>query len=173
MVQLSRLENHVLALIRKWQPTTAYFVRKSLADTLATNISDSPGSVYPAIERLKAGGLLTATPAARGKRMAEHLSCTEAGARAVKQWLTIIVPAEALPEDPWRTKIRFADLLSKDERKAWLQDLRDVVRETADKLDQLQPDGHDTFRSLEIEQARLSNAARMAWVHAAMVSLLE
>jgi DNA-binding PadR family transcriptional regulator len=173
MVQLSRLENHVLALVRKWQPTTAYFVRKSLADTLATNVSDSPGSVYPAIERLKAGGLLTATPATRGKRMSDHLRCTDAGDKAVNQWLTTIGRAEMLPEDPWRTKIRFADLLSKNDLKAWLFNLRDVVRTTAEELDQMQPDARDTLHGLEIEQARLFNSARMAWIHAAIASLLE
>ncbi len=30
-IKLSHHESHVLALIRKWQPTTAYFIRKALA----------------------------------------------------------------------------------------------------------------------------------------------
>lgn len=74
MVELTRLENHVLALTLKWQPTTAYFIRKSLADTIASNISDSPGSVYPAIARLKRHGLVAAEPVNRGKRPSENLT---------------------------------------------------------------------------------------------------
>ncbi|WP_186728851.1 PadR family transcriptional regulator [Sphingomonas panacisoli] len=173
VVQLSRLESHVLALVRKWQPTTAYFVRKSLADTMATNVSDSPGSVYPAIERLKAQGLLTAEATARGKRASEHLTCTKAGEEAVQHWLMLVSPAETLPEDPWRTKIRFADLMSKADLKTWLLDLRQVVKQTAAQLDELQPEDTDTLQSLELEHARLSNAARAAWINAAMASLVE
>jgi DNA-binding PadR family transcriptional regulator len=173
MVQLSRLENHILALVRKWQPATAYFIRKSLRDTLATNISDSPGSVYPAIERLKAGGLLLATATTRGKQSSEHLSCSEAGEAAVREWLTLVSPTESLPEDTWRTKIRFADLLSDGDLKAWLTDLRDVVKNTSDRLDRIQPADGDTLHELEIEQARLYNAARLAWINAAVASLLK
>ena len=56
MKGLSHHECHVLALVQKWQPTTAYFVRKALVQRLASDASDSPGSVYPAIERLKRAG---------------------------------------------------------------------------------------------------------------------
>ena len=59
MKGLSHHESHVLALVQKWQPTTAYFLRKALTQRLASDASDSPGSVYPAIERLKKAGLVT------------------------------------------------------------------------------------------------------------------
>ncbi len=173
MVELSRLENHILALVGRWEPTTAYFVRKSLAETLATNISDSPGSVYPVIERLKAHGLVSAMPAMQGKRPSEQLSCTAAGNAAVREWLTLVSPNELLPEDPWRTKIRFAQALPKDDLRIWLSSLKQAVKTTAERLDRLDPEEHETLRCLEIEHARLANAARLAWVNAAMVTLLD
>ena len=171
MVELTRLENHVLALIRKWQPTTAYFVRKSLADTLASNISDSPGSVYPAIERLKRQGLIAAEAASRGRQSTEHLTCTSTGESAVLRWLTRVDPSDLMPEDPLRTRIRFAELLSAEELHTWLSELRVALLGIGEGLDLGAVAGAATPRALEFEHAMFVNSARLAWVNSAMAAV--
>lgn len=171
MDELSRLENHVLALIRKWQPTTAYFVRKSLGDTLATNVSDSPGSVYPVIERLKRHGLVTGEPAARGRRASEHLACTPAGEERIRAWLTAVLPVDLLPEDPVRTRFRFAGLLDAEARRRWLGRLRQEMQLLLEGLERAAALEADPDRALELEHAKLVSAARIAWVNAALAGM--
>lgn len=171
MVELTRLENHVLALILKWQPTTAYFIRKSLADTIASNISDSPGSVYPAIARLKRHGLVAAEPVNRGKRPSENLTCTLEGEEAVRRWLTLVDPTDMMPEDPLRTRIRFADLLTADELRNWLGEMRAALREIGEGLDRAELTTASAPRALEIEHAKLVSAARLAWINSAMAMM--
>ncbi|MEO5938751.1 MAG: MarR family transcriptional regulator [Sphingomonas sp.] len=171
MVDLSRLENHVLALIRKWQPTTAYFVRKSLDEALATNISNSPGSVYPAIERLKRHGLVTGQPSATGRRASEHLTCSPEGEDTVRDWLVRISPVDLLPEDPWRTRMGFADLLSAEELTTWLFDLKSALAAFTEKLDGIDAYPEGSTAALQLEHAKLASAARLGWINASMAAL--
>ena len=57
---LTEFESHVLALIWRHQPTTAYQVRHAHAQSPTLDMALSQGSVYPAIERLKGRGLIAA-----------------------------------------------------------------------------------------------------------------
>jgi DNA-binding PadR family transcriptional regulator len=171
MSNLSHHESHVLALIGKWQPTTAYFVRKALGQRLATDLSDSPGSVYPAIERLKRAGLVTATADESDARKTEHLRCTPAGEQAVRDWIVRIDARDALPEDPWRTRIAFVEKLEPVAARDWLFALRDTIEGTLAGLDDSRTPGVGIGAELENAQARMVTAARLAWVDQAIASL--
>jgi DNA-binding PadR family transcriptional regulator len=171
MSHLTHHESHVLALIGKWQPTTAYFVRKALGQRLASDLSDSPGSVYPVIERLKQAALVTATADAADGRGTEHLRCTEAGHAAVREWVVRLEPRDMLPEDPWRTRIAFIETLAPEAARDWLFEVHDALERTLDSIEQGRVAGGGIESELEHAQARLVTAARLAWVDQAIASL--
>ena len=56
MGEMTDGEATVLSLIERMQPITAYQIRKVLAASPTTNISNSTGKIYPIIRRLKADG---------------------------------------------------------------------------------------------------------------------
>lgn len=161
---LSHHESHVLALVQKWQPTTAYFVRKALQRSLASSFSDSPGSVYPVIERLKKRGLVVAMLAGEDGRRTEHLTCSVEGEAEIAAWLSRIDPADLLPEDPWRTRVLFAELLTPAARTDLYRQLRAAAQ---GQLEELQARAgavaDDGFREA-LEGARLQTEGRIVWL---------
>lgn len=163
MPELSHHESHVLALICKWQPATAYFIRKTLERGLASTFSGSPGSVYPIIERLKRHDLVRGVPVAADGRRAQQLECTEQGVEAVRAWIVRIDADDVLPEDPWRTRMTFLDLLSTQQRLAWLLSIRDAAQAQDEILRALvRPD--EAGATAAIEGARMLNDARLGWI---------
>lgn len=169
MAKLTHLEGHVLALIWRWQPTTAYFVRNSLERGLATTLSSSPGSVYPIIERLKRRGLVHGVLTDADKRNKEHLSCTEAGVEAVKLWVSTVEPSDLLPEDPWRSRMAFVDCLSPHEQGVWLRSIRGTTEEQLGLLEARSETELIPAVKLAYENARLTLQARLAWINHALV----
>lgn len=171
MKGLSHHESHVLALVQKWQPTTAYFLRKALTQRLASDASDSPGSVYPAIERLKKAGLVKSESSGSGRK-SEYLTCTAEGAEAVRNWITGIDASQLLPSDPWRTRAPFVTMLPREEARDWLYALRTRMGEELERLEQMREAAIDLPGQLELEHARLVTTARLAWTNEAIALLL-
>lgn len=162
--ELSHHESHVLALIHKWQPATAYLVRKTLPKSIASSFSDSPGSVYPVIDRLKNRGFVTVRSPQGGKKNAELLSCTQAGVEHLKAWIRTSRQEEALPEDPWRTRSLFSRILDPEDRKAWLLDLRAVAEQQRSSIIERTEFADEPSEIDALEHALLTTEARIVWV---------
>jgi len=161
----------VLALIWRWQPTTAYFVRNSLERGLATTLSSSPGSVYPVMERLKARGYITGALTDTDKRNTEQLSCTEAGTEAVRSWVCTVEPSDLLPEDPWRSRMAFADCLSSFEQVRWLRSIRTATEEQLGSLAMRSVTASILSVTLAHDNARMTLQARLAWINHALAEM--
>jgi DNA-binding PadR family transcriptional regulator len=168
MDEVTEGEALVLSLIERMQPITAYQIRKVLAESPTTNISNSTGKIYPIIRRLKDSGLISATAVEDDGRGAEHLTCTEQGRQVIRQWVKIVDRAHLLLEDPLRTKILSFDLLSKGDQVRWLKAARaDLVA----KLDEIKGYARKypgPYIELAHENARLATAARIAWIDLAL-----
>lgn len=161
---LTHHESHVLAVIRKWEPVTAYFVRKALRQSLASSFSDSPGSVYPIIERLKRRGYVTAQAALDSGRKAELLACTPHGECAIVDWLVRVDQSDLLPEDPWRTRVLFSDLLDHPAQVEWLQKLRSAAEAELDAINGRLQMATVPKEADAAEGARLQTEARLIWL---------
>jgi len=98
---LSDLELALIGLIRE-QPRSGYALRKAIVDF--PQFSDSPGAIYPALRRLRAGGLIEASGEAT-PRKTEVFRITAAGRRALRATLEA-PPSER--ESAERQMLRFA-----------------------------------------------------------------
>jgi DNA-binding PadR family transcriptional regulator len=158
---LTEFESHVLALIWRHQPTTAYQVRHAHARSPTLDFALSQGSVYPVIERLKARDLVRAT-ALQDKRGTEHLSCTTPGEHAVRAWLADL-PAR-LPDDPLRSRILALAILTKDERVAWVRKAKDCLLQDLAQVEEFAESNPGALLDLAHDNARSTLLARIRWL---------
>src|SRR5262245_20355774 len=69
-------------------PRSGYDLRKQFAETPMQVFSDSPGSIYPALQRLRREGLIVeASPRRRSGRRRQDFKLTPAGLRELEAWL--------------------------------------------------------------------------------------
>lgn len=161
---LTHQEGHVLAIIRRSEPVSAYFVRKALPQSLASSFSDSPGSLYPLIARLQRQGFVAAEPGPDSGRKTELLSCTPEGARAIEAWLLRLEEVDLLPEDPWRTRVLFSDQLAPAARQGWLLQLRDAAEAQLRRVGDLMALSDRAIEIDALESAKLQTEARLVWL---------
>jgi DNA-binding PadR family transcriptional regulator len=104
---LTELDNCILGVIWREGPMSAYGVRSHFARSTTAAWSSSTGTVYPAIRRLVAAGLLTAGRRT-GPRKSQLLTLTDEGMAALREWLTHVTPelGSSTP-DPIRTRVHF------------------------------------------------------------------
>src|SRR5471030_720721 len=106
MKTASTLEFALVGLLRH-QAQSGYDLRKTFTETAMRHYSDSPGSIYPALRRLRTKGLIEAEPKDRRGREVFHL--TAAGVSALLEWLSQDVTRDDVVWRAWELMLRFAD----------------------------------------------------------------
>ena len=119
--KLTELEGAVLTEIAFRGCDTAYKVRRAFQLSLNVHWRGSAGAVSPAIRRLKAAGLIAATP--HPSRAGQLLSPTPAGKAAVERWATSIETTTSLGLDPFRLRSVVWDFLSPAKRRDFFAEL--------------------------------------------------
>ncbi len=123
-MRLTTLDYAIIGLLME-VPRTGYAIRKVFDETAMGNYSSSPGSIYPAIKKLKAHRLISSSAQGKG----ELLSVEDEGKKALKAWLTEPVEAEDIAKrsDVLLLKFAFMDhLVSHDEKLAFMKSLVDL-----------------------------------------------
>jgi DNA-binding PadR family transcriptional regulator len=107
---LSDLECALLGLLRQ-EPRSGYDLRKIFADTPFVEFSDSPGAVYPALQRLERRGFLEAVHAVKTSgRRRRTLRVTPKGLEVFREWLRSPVTRDAVVHHPSGLMLQFAFL---------------------------------------------------------------
>lgn len=161
---LTEYECHILALVARDQPATAYRVRRTIESSPSAGISSSAGAVYPIVKRLKEKGLVTTAPVESDGRNTELLLITREGRAALRQWVKTITPEQLLPEDTLRTRMSHAHLLPPAERIGWLEKVRDALQAKLEEIEgyaRQWPEGMITYAH---RNARLITQTRIAWI---------
>lgn len=105
---VSLLESALLALLHD-KPCSGYALRKVFQDTPMFHFSDSPGSIYPALRRMEARGLLRGTvEGARTLRPRQVFRLTREGTAALHAWLTAPVTRDTVVRGLEGAMLRFA-----------------------------------------------------------------
>jgi DNA-binding PadR family transcriptional regulator len=103
----SSLEFAILGLLHQ-QPMSGYSVRKVFATTPMSHFSDSPGSIYPALGRLRRQGLVTATVQKKNSlRPRQMFRPSAAGLKALTDWVSRPVTREELVTTNADVMLRF------------------------------------------------------------------
>jgi DNA-binding PadR family transcriptional regulator len=109
---LTELDYHVLGVVWRDGPLTTYGVRARFKNSVTVTWSASTGSIYPAIRRLLAGGMLRASVQRDGRRT-QDLRVTARGTRVLQEWLRAVPAGLAGPvADPIRSRVQFLGALA-------------------------------------------------------------
>ena len=82
----SSLEYALLGALAQ-KPQSGYDLRKAFAETPMRHYSDSPGSIYPALQRLKARKWVSAVRDKHSARRREVFQIAQAGKEGMRRWL--------------------------------------------------------------------------------------
>jgi DNA-binding PadR family transcriptional regulator len=167
--KLSELEGVCLGLVVKFQPCTAYQVRRALRASPSSHWQASAGSVYPLLKRFEEAGLATATIDNDDGRGRKLLRATTAGKQALKMWITSGTQPELVSAimDPARSRMFFLDVLSTKQRSSYISKLIEQMErhleETRLRLE-LTPEEKDQFGHFGALAAVRMTEARLDWL---------
>jgi DNA-binding PadR family transcriptional regulator len=103
----SPLEHAILGLLHQ-QPMSGYALRKVFATTPMSHFSDSPGSIYPALGRLRRRGLVTSTVQKKQSlRPRQVFRLSSAGLKALSAWVSLPVSREEVTAAAGEVMLRF------------------------------------------------------------------
>lgn len=90
-------------------PLSGYGVRKIFTETPMGSFSNSPGAIYPALERLEKAGLIRGrVEDSSGLRRRKIFQLTDSGAKAFKDWLKQPVTQDEVIHGPDELMLRFS-----------------------------------------------------------------
>jgi DNA-binding PadR family transcriptional regulator len=158
---LTDLESQVLSIILRFQPATAYQVRRAFSQSSSAPKMLSQGSMYPVVVRLKERGLIEVGGVGQREKT-ERLKCTAAGEKLVRQWLYDF--STALPQDPLSIRFFALPVLDQDARKAWIADAKIAVLESLARIEDIAQASTGTHSELLHDNARLASLARIRWL---------
>lgn len=107
MRHLTNLEYLLLTLLRE-KPASGYTLRKAFASSPLGHYSDSPGSIYPALQRLVRHGLLRPVKGPTANRRRTQLfSVTPKALTELRSWVERPISLEEVRHDPPALMLRF------------------------------------------------------------------
>jgi DNA-binding PadR family transcriptional regulator len=128
----SLLEYALLGLVHQCQPCSGYDLRKIVALTPMSTFSDSPGAIYPALQRLESMGLvhgrLEETRAVRRRKL---YRLSTKGTDALESWLRRPVERGDVARGMAELSLRFAFMEAVLGADACVAFLESLVRELA------------------------------------------
>jgi len=161
---LTDSEGAILTLVLRQQPITAYQIGKTFADSPVHTLSTSKGKLYPLIHRLHQRGLLDAEDVPGDQRGTQRFSCTEAGKKALKQWVQTVRPEHELLHDPLRKKLQGFELLGANEKLEWVETARRHLQRKLAKVEAWPTEVEGQFGELVRDNAESAIRARLAWL---------
>lgn len=124
---ISLLSYALLGLIHQ-RPCSGYDLRKTFSETAMGSFSNSPGAIYPALERLeKRGWIVSKVEERAGLRRRRVYRLTDSGDRELKQWLSQAVTRDEIIRGLGELMLRFAFMehaLGAEAAMSFLQKLR-------------------------------------------------
>jgi DNA-binding PadR family transcriptional regulator len=135
--QDSSLNFAIIGLL--WQESrSGYDLRKFFASTPMISFSDSPGAIYPALQRLERRGLVRGTIEGTSGRGRKTFAATVQGRSEFKRWQTKAITRHDIIRNTNSLMLRFAFMDQFATKAAALRFLRDFSKGLEDYLPSLQ-----------------------------------
>lgn len=159
------------------KPASGYDLRKIFSSTSMRTYSDSPGAIYPALNRLEKQGLIRGSiVAGAGLRRRQVFRVTANGLSQLKQWITRPVTHEDVAGGPQEVMLRFACSEIAVGRAAAIELLRSLqaalqthVKTLRQEQQGIQP-GSPTSARLAFECGVRANRTLLDWTHYALAT---
>ena len=165
---ITEIEGGVLAIIGIKGPCTPYLVRKEFQQSPTPFWSGSAGTIYPLIERLTRGKLISETSQPNDIRGSKLYILTDEGKKALKQWLNQPTSPTVFgtPPDPLRSRIEFLGFLTPQERKSFLAEVRtELEKHLKDVIKNSEEcDPSNYFYELSTRGSVFAAQARLDWI---------
>ncbi len=131
MQEISLLAYALLGLLQQ-QPRSGYDLRKIFANTPMGTFSDSPGAIYPALQRLERRGLVSSRVyASSGLRRRRLFRPTASGKRAFKSWQTRAISSDDVVHRADELMLRFSFMDETADSAQAMRFLRALIKELA------------------------------------------
>ncbi len=127
MKKTTTLDYIILGLVQP-QPLSGYRIRKTFEDTALGNFGGSPGTIYPALNRLEQNGLIEKQSAGNGAKSV--FSITTLGLGHLKNWLEQDPSMEEVKKNPELLVLKFAfmdPLVTHQQKLAYLKNMKDQL----------------------------------------------
>jgi DNA-binding PadR family transcriptional regulator len=109
MMKTDSLLGYALLGLVHQEPMSGYALRSLFATTAMGTFSDSPGAIYPALQRLESRGWVKGkAEASAGLRKRRVYTATAQGVRALKDWLKEPVERQDVVRNTAKLMLRFA-----------------------------------------------------------------
>ncbi len=163
---LTGLECVVLAQVWRLGDCTAHQVRRSFANSTSGKYSDSAGSIYPILKRLKAAQFLSAREDFNGAQRRIFYRCKSAGERRLKRWLFEMNAKNMFADDPLRTRLIYLDALDEKSQRDWLAEAERALGAQADAFEDEYADisKGDLINRLILKGLRETSDLRLGWI---------
>jgi DNA-binding PadR family transcriptional regulator len=175
MIRCTTLDYIILGLLQQ-EPLTGYRIRKSFEETALGNFGGSPGTIYPALNRLTKNGLVIKIPIAQSEKF--QFSITAPGLKMLKEWLGKIPEKEEVQKNLNLLILKFAFMDPHIDRYHKLDFLQNLLNESQDYLDELEnyyvheKESMPLNAQLSFEYGLLSYSTTISWCENAMEQLL-
>ena len=164
----------ILGLLHQ-QPLSGYDVRKVFATTPMSHFSDSPGSIYPALARLRRQGLVTATVQKKNSlRPRQMFRLSAAGLKALTDWVSRPVSREELIAAAEEMMLRFVfaeQVLGHAAALQFLQSFEKVLAAYVPELERYYESAAPRMAlgaALALKSGVASHRVQLQWVREAM-----
>jgi DNA-binding PadR family transcriptional regulator len=169
MRRLTNLEYLLLFQIHQ-KPASGYSLRKAFTSTPLGYYSDSPGSIYPALQRLRRRNLIrpTQNPSPNGRRT-QLFSITSKALSELRTWVHRPITLEEVRNDPPSLVLRFvicAQLFGEAATRKFLAQFQSRVNEIVLELESYvcgPAKTHPTAGRLAVEQGLESYRTLARW----------
>ena len=176
MKKSTTLDYIILGLIQK-TPLSGYRIRKTFEDTALGNFGGSPGTIYPALNRLTENKLIDKRDMEGGKKA--QFSITSDGLKHLQNWLELkpTIPEIKKNLNLLILKFAFMDfLLTKEEKLSYLEVMRTRLEDYLFDLRNYYQNEKDEMpinAQLAFEHGLISYEASLTWCKKAQKTLKE
>lgn len=166
MTRITTLDYAIMGLLQQGAKT-GYVIRQVFEQTALGNYSSSPGTIYPALKKLERTGHVQKKALSEGEK--EQFVLQKKGLEALSGWLKKELSEEVIDKRMDEVLLKFAfmeDLLSKEERLYFLQELSGYLKESLETLKlfhQTQGQNLALHGRLALENGIAGQKAHLGW----------
>lgn len=176
MKNTTTLDYIILGLIQQ-QPLSGYKIRKTFEDTALGNFGGSPGTIYPALNRMEKNKLIEKLDVAGSSK--SNFSITESGLAELRSWLTAQPSETEVKKNPELLVLKFAfmdPMIPQEQKLEYLETMKYELKTYLNALEHFfrkEKNSMPLTGRIAFKHGLLSYRTSLEWCELAKNSLLD